>query len=145
MPAILKSRLPQVAAQIPVRAGQAIKEGVEGMADEARANAPDRTPWGEGLPESIQARSGEFEYGNRARFAEVAGQHGFTTPTSKKTIAENGYGLWAAWYWEFLEFGVVGAGRGNKNNFPPRPFVWPAVERELPETIARVRASLRSL
>src|SRR5688500_8344410 len=108
MPATLKSRFPQITASIPIRVGVAVRAGTERMADTARANAPDRPPLGEGLPEPIEARDGE-----------------------------DGYGIYAAFYYHFNEFGTV--------TQPARPFMLPAVEAGKDELEAGVAAVLRKL
>jgi HK97 gp10 family phage protein len=108
MPATLKSRLPQIAASLPVRVGAAVHAGSEGIAERARVTAPDRPPIGEGLPESIEARDGE-----------------------------QGYGIYAAFYYRFNEFGTV--------KQAARPFMIPAAEAGKDELVAGVRAALRGL
>jgi HK97 gp10 family phage protein len=108
MPAKLTSRLPQIAASIPVRVGAAVREGTEGIAAEARTFAPDRTPLGQGLPDSIEARDGE-----------------------------DGYGIYANFYWRFNEFGTT--------RQAARPFMIPALERGKDEVANLVTAALRGL
>jgi HK97 gp10 family phage protein len=108
MPAKLTSRIPQIQASLPVRVGGAIRAGTERIEQRAKAAAPDRPPLGEGLVESIEARDGE-----------------------------DGYGIYAAWYWHFNEFGTT--------TQPARPFMLPAAEAEVDNIQAGVVAVLRKL
>lgn len=108
MPATLKSRFPQIQAALPIQVGAALRAGTEGVAARARAAAPDRPPLGKGLPDSIEARDGE-----------------------------DGYGIYAAYWWYFNEFGTV--------RQPARPFMLPAVEAGRGELEGLVAASLRRL
>lgn len=139
MPAKLKSRLPEIAAAIPVRAGAAIHAGLEPIAAAAKAAAPDRPPYGQFLKESIEVRSGEFSYGGRSRFGAVAGQYGFEAPLKASSVVEGqvGYGIWASWYAEFVE--------GGTSRAAPRPFLMPAMEAGKDELVAGVTAALRAL
>lgn len=137
MPVTLKSRIPEIAASIPLRTGAAIKVGVEAMAADAKAVAPDPAPTGQYLKASIEARSGDIEYGRDAAFAPSAAEHGFATPLGRQLVTENAYGIYAAWYWHFVEYGT--------SRSVAKPFITPAVEAGTPALLAEVKASLRSL
>lgn len=147
MAATLKSRIPHINAALSLRVGSAIHAGVEKMAKDAKSRAPDRHPYGEGLPESIEARSGEFSYGDRSAFGaggadSVATSVGFAAavkqPGTRSTVVtQQAYGVWGAWYSHFLEFGTTHAA--------PRPFLRPAFEANKEDIEALVSAALRGL
>lgn len=137
MRATLKSRIPAVIAGLPVAVGKPIKDGAERIAREAAANAPDRPPPYSGLPESIEAKSADFSFGSRSAFSGVSGGLGFGTPLKGSPITATGYGVFAAWYWNYLEFGTT--------NASPRPFMLPAAEAEMPSIVAEVQAVLKAL
>lgn len=64
MPAKLTSRLPEIAAELPVRMDAVAKQGAELVEGRAKARAPDRPPIGEGLVEAIHVereRAGSYE------------------------------------------------------------------------------------
>lgn len=137
MSATLKSRLPMIAHELPLAVDDAVQKAAEGMAREAASNAPDAPPQWQGLPESIEARRGTFKYGARSGFAPIASGLGFRTPSSKRVVTESAYGIYAAWYWYFLEFGTVKS--------PPRPYMMPAVESGRAELYGLVATELRRL
>ena len=110
MPAKLESRLPEIIGALPLRVGAAIHAGTEQMAQEAKDRAPVRT--GE-LRDSIEAREG------------ISKDHG------------HAYGIWAAWYWRFSEFGTV--------HEPARPWMIPAVESNKDSLVEAVRAALEKI
>lgn len=63
MAATLKSRFPQIAAEIVPRVGQAVAQAADVVVERASARAPDRTPLGVGLVASIhKERRGPAEY-----------------------------------------------------------------------------------
>lgn len=136
MTATYKSRISPIAAALPTVVGAPIKNGTERIAKTAAANAPDRPPPFSGLPESIEAKADSFSYGPKSGFAGVAGAHGFETPIGG-VISADSYGVWAAWYWRFLEFGTT--------DLAPRPFMLPAAEVEMPTIVSEVQAVLKAL
>lgn len=63
MGATLKSRLPQIAAELRPRVSAAVKAGAELVAADASDRAPDAPPYGQGLVQAIHAeRAGPAEY-----------------------------------------------------------------------------------
>lgn len=150
MPVTLKNRIPQIQASLPLRVGAAVRETAEAIADKAAQDAPDRDPRWKGLPESIEARSGEISYGHRSAFGTHAAALGFTAPTVENASRQAGvplkrstvvsdvaYGVWAAWYWHFPEFGTA--------EVAARPYMMPAAEAEREGLEHRARAALRRL
>lgn len=138
MPATLESRFPQIVAELSVKVGAAIKEGTEGIAEAAKANAPDPPPYGKYLKESIEARSGDFSYGARSAFGQnEASKYGFSVPVGRQVVTEIAYGVWSSWYSPFVEFGT--------SHSAPHPFLMPAAEEGLPEVVGLVNAALKSL
>lgn len=113
MPAKLESRLPEIAAAIPIKVGEAIRQGAENIARDAAARAPVAPDVAHGLPpgtlrDSIEARS-----------SEGVGQV---------------YGIYSAWYWHFPEYGT--------RYFAAEPFMVPAAEAGIPELLSNVKAAL---
>lgn len=137
MTASYKSRIPAVVASLPLAVGRPIKDGAENIASAAKVNAPDRPPPFSGLPESIEAKPGDITFGKQAAFAKVSGGMGLGTPVGRSLATATTYGVWAAWYWHFLEFGTVKAA--------PRPFMLPAAEAQMPAIVAEVQAALKAL
>lgn len=83
MTVTLTSRIPQVAASLPVRLDKALEAGANLIEGRAKVLAPDAPPLGEGLVDAIHSRDqGGLEW------AVVGGND-------------------AAWYGHFLELGTV--------------------------------------
>lgn len=116
-----KSRIPEIAAELATQAGRVAQKAAERIAEDARSSAPDQPPYGKGLKSDIQARTGEIKYGGRARFASVAYQYGYRTPTSRGVVSDAAFGVFAPWYWYLPEFGTAHSGS--------QPFMIPAVEK----------------
>lgn len=109
----MKSRLPQIEKQLAPAVNKALGEAAERIAAQAKANAPVRTG---ALKNSIEAKPGVFRV--RERPAQ-------------------GYGIYAAWYWFFQEFGTV--------NQAAQPFMVPAAEAERLKLLADVKRALGNL
>lgn len=130
---------------MPLQVGLAVREVVEIMAADAKAAAPATEPHHEGaeqyppgsLKNSIEARSGTLSFGGRSRFASQASSFGFQTPGSRGKTSTEAYGIWAAWYYLFTEFGTV--------NMAATPWLMPAVEAHRAELETIGRAALVSL
>lgn len=104
----LKSRIPEIVVAMEPAVQATIAESVGAMASEAASNAPDAPPAFTGLPESIEAKE-----------------------------AQDGHGIYAAWYWHFPEFGTV--------RQAAHPYLIPAVEHEVPSMLAKLRGVLGHL
>lgn len=86
MAASLKSRLPEIVAELRPRVGAAVKSGAELVSERASAKAPDRTPYGAGLVATIQAeRRGPAEYAVVAGDEDVFYGHFIEFGTTKAT------------------------------------------------------------
>lgn len=122
MPAVLKSRFPEITTSLPLKARAAIQAGTERIAADARHRAPVSHDVHHGyqpgsLRDSIEARSGSAEAG------VVSGTEV--------------YGIFAAWYYRFPEFGT--------RYFAAEPFIVPAAESGKAEVAAAVTEAMRSL
>jgi HK97 gp10 family phage protein len=106
---MLKSRIPEIAAELDPRVQATIHHGVQQMADKASRDAPDAPPAYQGLPASIEA----------------------------KERGPSSWGIYAAWYWFFPEFGT--------RSQAAQPYMIPAVESEMPKLLAELRTTLRHL
>lgn len=72
MAATLKSRLPQIAAELRPRVNEAVEAGAEIIAERARARVPDAPPQGQGLIAAIHVEdAGSSGYSVLAGDAEV--------------------------------------------------------------------------
>lgn len=107
MAATLESRFPEIIAELRPKVSAAVKVSAETIAEDAGAAAP-VGPTGE-LGQSIEARN--------------------------EGVAE--YGIYAAWYWFFPEFGTA--------HSAPEPYMLPAVEANKLPFEAEVTAVLRGL
>ena len=59
-------------------------------------------------------------------------------PTGTSVGVFEAYGLWAAWYWFFVEF-------GTQRGVDAHPFIMPAYEAHRDDIVKGVAAALRSL
>lgn len=129
-----RSRIPAIAAGLPVAMEAVIKETAEAIANTAK----ERVPVASGaLRESIEAKEGEFTFGARSRFAEHASGFGVRAPSSRGVVAVEAYGVWMAWYGIYAEYGT--------SHSPARPFMTPAAEEHRATLVALGAASLRRL
>lgn len=118
MSATLKSRFPEIIAELRPRLSMAVKAGAELIAEDARANVHDAPPMGVGLKQAIHVeRKGAAEY------AVVAGDDEVV-------------------YGHMVEFGHADRGGGQ---VAPRPFLIPAKEQRADDVAALLTAVLRSL
>ena len=116
MPATLKSRFPEIAAELRPKVGAAVKVGAEVVAEKAAQKVPDAPPLAEGLIASINVR--------------------------REDVAE--YSVNAdEFYAPFVEFGHE-RGKGS-SSAPPHPFMVPAAEESRATVEALVTAALRGL
>lgn len=113
-----KSRLPRIARKLPFIAEAITKRTTEAIAKSAAERAPVGAT-GE-LKKSIEARSAEFDYGARSEIGKNAASLGLAIPSSRGMQSVQAYGVWAAWYWFFVEYGTSRQGA--------QPFITPAVE-----------------
>jgi HK97 gp10 family phage protein len=116
----MKSRLPQIQHKLPAAVNAALKDGADRIVEGAKLRAPVRTG---ALKESIESRPGVFEI--RGRPAQ-------------------GYGIYAAWYYHFVEWGTEAHGEGG-GNAPAQPFMVPAAEAERPRLLADIKKALGDL
>lgn len=94
----LKSRLPEVAAELRPRVSAAVRAGAELVSERAAQRAPDRTPYGEGLVASIEVeRRSPAEYAVQstafyARFVEEGtvrhSAQPFLMPALEESVAD---------------------------------------------------------
>jgi HK97 gp10 family phage protein len=118
MPATLKSRFPEIIAELRPKVGAAVKQAAEVVAEDASARAPDAPPYAQGLVESIRVEREDV-----AEYAVNAGGG-------------------AEFYAGFVEFGHAKRGGGE---VPPHPFMVPAAEANRDTAAYLVTAALRSL
>lgn len=118
MPATLRSRFPEIVAELRPKVGAAVKQAAEIVAEDAAQRAPDRSPLGQGLVASIRVEREDV-----AEYAVNAGGG-------------------AEFYAGFVEFGHAKRGGGE---VPPHPFMVPAAEANRDNAAALVTAALRGL
>lgn len=119
MPATLKSRFPEIVAELRPKVGAAVKAGAEVIAEDATQRVPDPSPLAQGLIASIRVeREGAAEY------SVLAGDD-------------------EAFYAKWVEFGhAKGKGRAAAG---PTPFMVPAKEAKEETVVALVQAALKGL
>lgn len=95
------------------------------------------------LPAEVSAAT---KRGAEAIAATAAAQAPERTGDLKRSIkardGDKGYGIYAAWYWFYAEFGTSGPGEHHES---PRPYMIPAVEAGREALDAEVEAALRNL
>lgn len=118
MAVTLKSRFPEIVAELRPKVGAAVKQAAEVVAEGAAQRVPDRTPLGQGLIASIHVEREDV-----AEYAVVAGDN-------------------EVFYGHFVEFGHAAKGGGQ---VAPRPFLVPAAEASADTAAALITAALRGL
>jgi HK97 gp10 family phage protein len=113
---------------------KAVKETTEAITETARQNlVAQGSVRSTELLDSLEARYGGFiasqTFAAMARQQGVAGVTGRTGKSGQRV--RNAYGIWAAWYYFFVEFGTA--------HSAAKPFLIPAVEahRETIDRLAR--------
>ena len=109
----LRSRLPEIAAQLPIRAQAVAMEIAASAAIHARERA-------------MAQYDGDFGITSK----EVSGS-AERAARGVQTATSTGAGVYAHWYWFFGEFGTV--------RQPARPFMIPALEAAYAEVYPKAR------
>lgn len=118
MPATLKSRFPEIIAELRPKVGAAVKQAAEVIAEDAAQKVSDPSPVGQGLIATIRVEREEA-----AEYSVLAGD---TT----------------AFYAKWVEYGHAARGGGQ---VAPRPFMVPAAEENRENAAYLVTGALRSL
>lgn len=118
MTVTLKSRFPEIIAELRPKVGAAVKEAAEVVAEAAARRVPDPSPLGQGLIASIHVEREDV-----AEYSVIAGDG-------------------EAFYGSFVEFGHAARGGGQ---VAPEPFLVPAAEESRDTAAFLVTAALRGL